>query len=140
MPGRATRAGAGVRTGVGVPLGVDDGVALGTAVAVRVGTGVLVGIAVGMEVEVAVGIAVVDGVGAATATRTVGDGVALLAPRAMPSQPVRAAPKHRRIATRGRMMVGANRLLDNGDPPQDEMVADKLTSNVGQRQASARRQ
>ena len=131
-----TRAGAGVRTGVGVLVGVDDGVALGIAVDVRVGTGVPVGLGVG------------DGVARATVawrlgggvTWAPGDGVMPLAPNTVPSQAVRVAPRPSRIASKGRSAAGANRLLDNGNPPQDEMVADGLTTRIGHWQAGAGRQ
>lgn len=125
MPCRVVRAGAGVRTGVGVLLGVAEGVALGMAVAVRVGAVVLVGLGV------------TDGVATVAVTGALGDGEAPLAPRTVPSQPVRVAPRHSRIAMTGRYLVRSDGLLDNGDPPQDEVVAHWLTSQIGHWQAGA---
>ena len=120
-----TFAGAGVRTGAGVLLGVDDGVALGIAVAVRVGVAVAVGLAVAVRLGdgVAVGTGVPDGVAEELVTVARGDGVAPLSPRAMPSQPVRVVHRHNRIPANRRYVECADRLLNNGDPPQDEMVA-----------------
>ncbi len=102
-PGRVTRAGAGVKTGVGVPLGVAEGVALGTTVAVRVGTGV------------PVGLGVVDG--AAVATESLGDGAGPRAPKAVPSQPARIAPRPNKTARAVRYEVRVESLRNNGDPP-----------------------
>ncbi len=113
---------------MGVPLGVADGVTLGTVVAVRVGA------------AVPVGLGGTDGVADAMATEALGDGAAPLAPKAVPSQPVRIAPRDSRSVIEARYLAGPNRLLDNGDPPDNEMVTDGLTSSVGHWQAGARRQ